>query len=371
MKVALVHDWLTGMRGGERVLEALCELYPEADLFTLVYQKGSTNEVIEKRKIYPSLLQKFPQAQEKYRLYLPLLPVFAELMDLKKYDLVISSSHAVAKNVRVSSNATHISYVHSPIRYFWDMFDEYFDRYFGKYPQWIQKIANFTIKLGILPWRWWDVYTAKRVDYFVTNSEFVGQRVKEYYHRDYTVINPPVDVDAFIPSSDIKKGDYYIIVSALVPYKRVDLAIEAFNQLGKQLVVVGKGPSLEKLKSMAGDNISFKGFLPRDEVIDLMQKARGFIYPQIEDFGISAIEAQAAGTPIIAYRRGGATETVEEKVTGVFFDEQTPSALAEAVQRLEATEFNPNTLIDHAKKYRKEKFKDTFKTFVEQKISTG
>lgn len=368
IKIALVHDWVTSLRGGEKVLEALCELYPNADLHTLVYKEGTTNTTIENRRIVPSLLQKMPWGVKRYGMYLPLLPLFAEMIDLSAYDLVISSSHAVAKNVRTKREATHISYIHSPMRYIWEMFDEYFDRYFNKLPSVLYITLNAAIKLAVKPWRWWDAYTAKRIDHILTNSDFVGKRVERYYNRKATTIYPPVDVDEFIPKHKVDKEDFYIVVGALVPYKRVDLVVDAFNESGRRLVVVGKGAQRAKLEGTAKKNIEFKGFLPREEMIALLHCAKAFIYPQVEDFGITAVEAQAAGTPVIAYDVGGAKETVIAGETGLFFSEQTPQSLNQAIERFEETTFHQGDLIRNAERFSKERFKEQVSQVVENTI---
>ncbi|MCA9398063.1 glycosyltransferase, partial [candidate division WWE3 bacterium] len=366
MKVALVHDWLTGYRGGEKVLEALCEMYPDADIFTLVYKEGSTSPTIESHTIKTSPLQYLPSAMTKYRYYLPLLPVFVEFLNVKNYDLVISSSHAVAKNVRVSKGSTHISYIHTPMRYVWDMFDHYFGK-FGSY--------SFPVRFAAHVFRpllqKWDTYTAKRVNHFITNSDFVGHRVKSFYGRPYTVVYPPVDVDEFIPRSSVTKEDFYIIVSALVPYKKVDLAVRAFLELDKKLVIVGEGPEKQRLEKLSsGGNIEFTGFLPRGEMIEKLQKAKGFIYPQIEDFGITAIEAQAAGTPVLAYGVGGAVETVVDGETGVYFSPQTPEGLVSAIKRFEDINFHPDTLTTHAKLFAKQRFMNEIDSYVKNVLDT-
>lgn len=370
MKVALMHDWLTGIRGGEKVLEAICEVLPAADLYTLVYEAGSTNATIENRTIKTSLLQKVPRATRNYRYFLPVLPVFPELMNFDEYDLVVSSSHAVAKNIRVRPDAKHISYIHSPMRYIWDMFDEYFDRYFQGLPGPLYQVSNITIRNLIRPWRWWDKRTAQRIDQIVTNSDFVGQRVASFYQKNYTVINPPVDVADFTPAPNIEKEDYYIVVSALVPYKRVDLVIEAFNRSGRRLIVIGKGPLMDKFQAMAQANVELTGYLEKQTMIDILQRARGFVYPQIEDFGITAVEAQAAGTPVIAYDRGGARETVIDGNTGLFFPHQTIESINQTIDRFEQLDLRPSELMAHAERFNKERFKQEFREFIAKTMSS-
>ncbi len=363
MKIALVHDWLTGWRGGEKVLAAIAEIFPEADIWTLVYESRNIPPFLQQRIIKTSWLQKMPAAKTKYRYYLPLLPLFAELLNLDNYDLIISSNHCVAKNVRSSAATLHISYTHTPMRYIWDLFDHYFGSQ-SSY-SWPVRTAARILRPFL---RFWDAHTSQRVDHFVVNSNFVGQRVRRYYGRDYQVIYPPVEVEKFRPPARVKKEDYYILISALVPYKRIDLALEAFAVNGRRLLIVGQGPEEERLRALAPPNVVFTGYLPQEEMISLLQRARALIYPQIEDFGITAVEAQAAGTPVLAYRDGGALETVREKESGLFFFPQTATALNQSLVEMEKRDWSPLSCIENAQRFSRGRFKREFAAFVQEKL---
>ncbi len=358
MKVAIIHDWLTGMRGGERVLEAICELYPDADIFTLVYKKGSVGGQIEQHRIYESFINRFPFAATKYRSYLPIFPTAIEKFDLRAYDLVISSSHCVAKGVITKPNTLHISYIHSPMRYVWDLYYDYFSK------AQTNALSRTIIAITANYLRSWDVTSSNRVDLLIANSHFVAKRIKKYWNKNAVVINPPVSIDRFTPIS--KKGDYYLVVSALVPYKRIDVAVEAFNHNGLPLKIVGSGPEIPRLKAMAKDNIQFLGSPSDDEVIQLYAKAKAFIFPGEEDFGITPLEAMASGTPVVAYGSGGVLETIVENKTGVLFDQQTAQALNNAIQKLDTIKWNSHNMNTHAKKFSRTQFKAQFKSEVEK-----
>ena len=363
LRVALVHDWILGMRGGERVLEAVCEIFPQADIFTLLYDPRGISPTITSHKVFTSALQKIPFSKSKYRYFLPLMPTLVESFDFEGYDLVISLSHAVAKGVITKPDTLHISYIFTPMRYAWDMAPEYFGR--GK--------ANPLVRLAalcFLPYlRIWDRASSARVDKFVAISKFVAGRVKKCYGREAEVIYPPVEVQRFevgnMDSTDSpQEEEFYLIVSALVRYKKVDLAVLAFNRLGLPLKVVGSGPELDKLKKIASDNIEFLGKVSDREAVDLYSRAKGFIFPQIEEFGIAAMEANAAGTPVIAFRGGAALETVIDPSTGsgqgatvVFFEEQTPESLIEVVRRAKKVSWDPELMRKNALKFSKERFK--------------
>ncbi|MCX8042338.1 MAG: glycosyltransferase [Thermodesulfobacteriaceae bacterium] len=369
MKIALVHDWLTGMRGGEKVLEAICELFPHADLYTLLHIKGSVASTIEKRKIFTSFLQHLPDIEQKYRYYLPLMPQAIERFDLSEYDVVISSSHCVAKGVKVKDKTLHICYCHTPMRYVWDMYPVYFEKA-SIYVKILMKILRKYLQK-------WDLKSSKRVNHFIANSENVRKRIQRHYHREAKVIYPPVDTDFFVPSnSGVKSKSYYLIVSAFAPYKKIDLAIEAFNYLKYPLKIIGTGQEEKKLKKIAKKNIEFLGWVSKEELREHYQNCKALIFPGEEDFGIVAVEAQACGTPVIAYGRGGITETVipiqdrPDTPTGVFFYEQTPLALIEAVKKFETLEekFDPYKIRKNAERFSKERFKIEFKKFVDEKI---
>ncbi|MBI4924575.1 MAG: glycosyltransferase [Bdellovibrio sp.] len=328
MKVALVHDWLTGMRGGEYVLEAIAEIFPKADLYTLLCVPEKISPILATLKRHTSWLQKVPFAEKRYRSFLPLMPHMIETFKLNDYDLIISSSHCVAKGIIKNKNAIHIAYTHSTMRYMWDRFEDYFGK--GQ--------ANLPVRLGAHIFRKrlqaWDKKTSSidRVDFFIANSQFIAGKIKEFYKRDAKVIYPFVNLDRFtLPRAP---GKNYLIVSAFAPNKRIDLAIEAFNQLKLPLMIVGSGQDEKKLKSMAGPTIDFLGPVSNKIISELYAKCKAFIFPGIEDFGITVLEAMAAGAPVIAYNKGGATETITEK-TGLFFEPQTAQALVDAVLKIE------------------------------------
>ena len=326
LKVALVHDWLTGMRGGEKCLEVICELFPEADLYSLIHQKGELSQTIESMPIRTSFVQKLPFGLKKYRHYLPLFPLAIERFDFSDYDLIVSSSHCVAKGVRHDDSVYHISYVHAPMRYVWDQFNTYFR----------QPRTSWSVRIGaelMRPYlQRWDRNTAKRVDTFLCNSDNIRKKILEYYGRESQVIYPPVDLSRFKPGDS--KADYYLMVGAFAPNKRVDLAVEAFNQLKLPLKISGSGQDEEYCRSIAGENIEFLGALSNEKLLELFQQARALVFPGEDDFGITPLEAQACSTPVIAFASGGALETVTEK-TGVFFAEQKVEALIKAVEEME------------------------------------
>ncbi len=368
MKIAIVHDWLTGMRGGEKVLSAILELYPDSDLFTLIHNPGSVSEYIEKRTIYTSFIDRLPLKSKHYRNYLPLFPTAIELFDFKDYDLIISTSHCVAKGVRTPPNTLHISYIHSPMRYVWDMYEDYFGR---------DKLNIFT-RMIIPPianyLRTWDVTSSNRVDYFIANSQHVARRILKYYRRDSIVIHPPVEITPLpIPE---QSQDYYLVVSALVPYKRIDLAVATFNQLDKQLLIIGNGPEKSKLQKQANKNIKFFDWLPSDELSRYYADCKALIFPGEEDFGIVPVEAQSFGKPVIAYRRGGVLETVigpddenRDRCTGIFFDRQTVQDLIGAIDKCEKNQWDPNFIREHANKFSKENFKKQITKFIQEKTT--
>jgi len=360
-KVAIVHDWLTGMRGGEKCLEVFCELFPSATLFTLVHKKGSVSRTIERMDVRPSFLQRIPGALDGYRSFLPLFPAAIESFDLKDYDLVLSSSHCAAKGAKRPDGALHVCYCYTPVRYAWKFFDEYFS---GERPL---KKRLISLVMGRI--RRWDLASNKRIDNFVAISDNVRGRIREYYGRAADVIYPPADIT---DRSDVKavSGDYYLIVSALVPYKRVDLAIEAFNRTGKKLLIIGSGNVADSLMELAQDNIEFRGWASDAELSEYYAGCRALIFPGEEDFGIVPVEAQAYGKPVIAYGAGGATETVvplagdwrpgiSARATGVFFPEQTADALNAAIERFEESPgaFDPAVIRENAMRFNRDRFK--------------
>jgi glycosyltransferase involved in cell wall biosynthesis len=347
MKIAIVHDWLTGMRGGEVVLESLLKAYPDADLFTLFYNKGKLSARIEDRKIITAFTDRLPFKEKLYRYYLPFFPTAIESLDMKAYDIIISSSHCVAKGIIPHPNTFHLSYVHSPMRYVWDMYYDYFPNRKGIKFFAFQMISNYL--------RTWDSASSNRVDHFTCNSDFVGKRIQKYYRRDYQVIFPPcLPVDFRV--QDHSKEDFYLIVSAFAPYKRIDIAIEAFRKNKKKLVLIGGGQDEAKLTRDLPANIVWKKGIPRTEVIDYYKRARGFIFPGQEDFGITPVEAQGFGTPVIAYGQGGALETVLEGKTGVFFKEQTVDSLNQALIEAEGLSLRRRDFQKSVDRFTEEKF---------------
>ncbi len=369
MKVALVHDWLTGMRGGEKCLEAICELFPDADLYTLFYVPDRVSPVIRSMNVRASWLNRLPEVERYYRYGLPLFPTAVESFALRDYDLIISSSHCVAKGIG-AEGALHISYIHSPMRYIWDMHDAYFG-----------PGASVPARLGMALFRGylqrWDVRSAKRVHYFVANSKHVAGKVKDLYGRVAEVIHPPVDLDKFHIDIDDHRESFYLIVSALVPYKNISLAIAAFNRLKLPLKVVGDGPLKESLNKQAEPNVEFLGWVDDARLAVLYAECEALIFPGEEDFGIVPLEAQASGRPVIAYGKGGVRESVigiddrcGSGATGIFFSEPTPASLIEAVRRYQRIKhtFEPAALRRHASGFSRTAFKTQMKESIDTKL---
>ncbi len=360
-KVALVHDWLTGQRGGEKVLEVLAEIFPEAPIYTLFHFKSSQAADIENRDIRSSFLQRLPFVEKRYRFYLPLFPLAVELFDLGGFDLVISSSHCVAKGIIPRPDALHISYIHSPVRYAWNQYFAYFP------PYRLSLFSRLFIPPVIHRLRIWDESSSSRVDYFIANSFNVARRIRKYYRREAEVIHPPADTDFFQPGRGEAARNYDLIVSALVPYKRIDLAIEVFNRTGETLKIVGLGPDLGKLKKSARPNIIFLGQVSAEELRSLYQGARALLIPGEEDFGIAAVEAQACGTPVIAFGRGGSAETVMPGETGLLFEELTAVGLRDALDNFRNMKFNKNVLRSRSAAFSRAAFKQKIAASIEQK----
>jgi glycosyltransferase involved in cell wall biosynthesis len=350
VKVVILHDWLTGFRGGERVLEALCEMYPDAPIYTLIHDKGSTSPLIESKEIITSFLNKIPGISKHYRKFLPLMPLAVEMMKIThKADLVISSSHCVIKGVKKPEGSKHICYIHSPMRY---MYDQY-DNYFRKSPIHI-KMAAWLSRPFL---QWWDKRSNRNVDHFIPNSKFVQKRIQSIYEVGSSVVYPFVDLEDFNGPRP-KKEDFYLMVTAFAPNKRLDIAIDAFNHLDKKLKIIGKASDKEltHFKSLiTKGNIEFLGELPREEVVSHIKKAKAFIFPGVEDFGITPLESMASGTPVIAYEAGGVLETVTED-TGIFFKNPSSQSLVDAINRFAGKEFNEQELLERANVFSKNNF---------------
>jgi glycosyltransferase involved in cell wall biosynthesis len=354
-RVALVHDWLTGMRGGERVLESLCRMLPDADLFTLVHVPGSVSKTIEARRLRTSIVQRLPLAGRLYRQYLPIFPTAIELFDLDGYDVVISTSHCAAKAVVPSGRAVHVCYCFSPMRYAWDQFDAYFgpERVGATRSAFYRRMLSWIAR--------WDRATAPRVTRFLADSQYVAGRIARYYNRQALVLYPPVDTAFFTP--DGTQGEsHFLVVSALVPYKRIDLAIAAARQLGVSLKIVGAGPDETRLLAMAGPTVEFLGTLDDEALRREYRRARATILPAEEDFGIVPVEALACGRPVVAFARGGACETVTPGATGVLVDEPTPEAFADGLREVSARTWNPARLRSDAERFSVDRFETAMRT---------
>ncbi|MBZ0108742.1 MAG: glycosyltransferase [Candidatus Scalindua rubra] len=373
MKVALVHDWLTGMRGGEKVLEVFCELFPDAHLYTLLHNKGSLSDTIEGMDIRTSFIQKLPLIRKKYRHLLPIFPTAIERFDLRGYDLVLSSSHCVAKGVITGADTLHICYCFTPMRYIWDLYNLYFSKERSGI------ITRFATSLVLNYLRKWDVASSKRVNKYVAISRYIAERIKKNYGRDSDLIYPPVDCSYFKPGS--ANENFYLMVSPLAPNKRVDIAVEAFNAIALPLIVIGSGQEEKKLKKMAGKNIKLMGWQSDETVREHYVNCKALIFPGVEDFGIVPLEAQACGKPVIAYGKGGALETIvplDENIknekgqsgnaTGMFFCEQAPESLAQAVVRFEETQglFNWQVIRKNAESFDRTIFKDRINKYIEK-----
>lgn len=358
MKVALVHDHLNQLGGAEQVLRTFCDMYPESPVYTLIYDAVKTSHVFDDARIRESFISKFPFARKKFRWYLPMMVPATESYDLNGYDVVLSDSSGLAKGVITPPNTLHVCYCHTPTRYLWSDHNQLIDRL---------ERNRFIGRVSLLYrsyLRVWDRLAADRVDAFIANSKFVAHRIKKYYNRESTVIYPPVDTATFHVSQTV--GDYYLLISRLRPYKRVELAIRAFNKLGLPLYIIGDGEEEDRLRAIAGPTITFLGFVSEEEKIKYLSECKAFIHPQEEDFGITPVEAMASGRPVIAYGAGGVLETVIPGTTGVFFDEQSWEALADTVIHFKSEAYDPATIRAHADEFNVARFKERITAFIEK-----
>lgn len=358
VKVAIVHDWLNQLGGAEAVLETLVEMFPEAPVFTTIYWRAAMPAHYQRWDIRPTWLDRAPGIHRWHRLYLPFYPLAVQSMDLRGYDLILSNKSGFCHGVRKGPGQLHIDYCLTPTRYVWDH-----KAYTAR--EGLGPLTRLALR-PLLGWlRRWDLRAAGQVDHFVAISRAVQARIARYYGRDSVVIHPPVDVERYRPSSE-PPADYFLVASRLIPYKRIDLAVEACTRLRLPLIVVGEGRARPALEAMAGPSVQFRGRVSSQELAGLLAHCRAFIFPGLEDFGIAPVEAQAAGRPVIAYGQGGALDTVVEGVTGLFFDEQTPEALMAAIQRFEKITFDPGAIRRHAEQFSVARFKQQLRTFIER-----
>jgi glycosyltransferase involved in cell wall biosynthesis len=360
MKIAFVHDYLVQYGGAERVLECFCEIWPYAPIYTLIYDKEKTHGRFKEKRIYTSFLQKFPFSRSNHRVFPALMPPAIEQFDLSKYDIVLSDSSSYAKGVITSPETLHICYCHTPMRYAWDDCQKYIQE-FG-FPKVVKKFIPFIMNYI----RLWDRISADRVDEFIANSKFVSGRIKKYYRRDSVVINPPVNVKNFYPGKE--SGNYFLVAGRLMTYKRFDIVIEAFNKLGWPLKIIGRGPDFKRLQKMSRPNIEFVGRLSDEGLAKIFSRAKAFIFPQEEDFGIIAIEALASGKPLIAFRGGDIVEHVKEGKEGIFFDKQTANDLIGALKKFDPEKFNANEIRNRSLEFDREIFKSKIKNYVERAL---
>jgi glycosyltransferase involved in cell wall biosynthesis len=370
VKVAIVHDWLVVSGGAEKVLKNIIECFPKADIFSIV-DFLEDRECVKGKSVKTSFIQNMPLARKRYRAYLPLMPIAIEQVDLSGYDLVISSSHAVAKGVLTGPNQVHVSYVHTPIRYAWDLQHQYLTE-----SHLSTGIKSIMARVLLHYIRGWDSRSANGVDHLLANSQFVARRIRKTYQREATVIYPPVDLANMTMCT--QKDDFYVTASRMVPYKRIDLIVRTFSQTPeRRLVVIGDGPEMKRIKAIASENVTILGHQPFDVLVDHLRRARAFVFAAEEDFGISVVEAQACGTPVIAFGRGGALESIIglplERPTGVFFGEQTPESLLAAISRFErnANLFDPRACRRNAERFSSENFKAALMDFIDSRLPYG
>lgn len=365
-KIALAHHWLERFTGGEKVVEEIASLYPYAPIYTLIYQPENFQGTrISQRQVYTSFIQRLPWGRTKYRTYLPLMPAAIEQFDLGEYDVILSSCSFVAKGVLTRADQLHISYIHTPVRYAWDLYHDYLRE--SRLDRGVKGVMARAVLHYI---RMWDLQAANRVDVFLANSYNVAERIRKTYRREAQVIYPPVDVDRFNPERP--RDDFYFTVSRLVPYKRIDLIVAAFNRLGLPLVVIGDGPERSKIEALAGPNVRLLGHQPDAVVTDHMERCKAFIFAADEDFGIVPVEAQAAGAPVVAFGRGGALETVLHGRTGIHYPEQTEASLVEAVKIIEnkSASFQAETIRNNAARFSSARFRQEYGMLVEREWET-
>ena len=364
MKKALIHDWFSTYAGAEKCVESFTDIWDDFEIYSLIDFLSGTDrdKILKGKRAHTSFIQRLPFAKDKYRNYLPLFPLAIEQFDLSDYDVVLSSSHAVAKGVLTHSNQLHIAYVHTPIRYAWDLYHQYL-RESGL----DRGLKGMLAKYFLHKIRLWDASTANRVDHYVANSRYIARRIKKTYGKPSDVIYPPVDVDKFTLRE--AKEEFYLTASRMVPYKKIDLIVEAFSQTDKKLLVIGDGPDMAKIKSKAGKNVELLGFASDETMADLMGRAKAFVFAAEEDFGITPVEAQACGTPVICFGRGGARETVIDGESGLYFMEQNTKELLAAVAKFEQNydKFEPVKIRENSLKFSRARFEAEIKSYVEKK----
>jgi len=354
----LVHDYLVQYGGAERVLECFTELFPDAPIFTLVYDENLMHGVFKEKDIHTSFLQKIPFSKTRHRIFPPLMPSAIESFDFSKYDVVLSDSSSFAKGIITDPETLHICYMHTPMRFAWDDCQKYTQEFY--FPGFVKKLVPFFMNYI----RVWDRASADRPDKIIANSNFIARRIKKYYKKESVVINPPVDVKNFYISNEA--GDYFLLVGRLMAYKRFDIVIRAFNKMGLKLKILGRGPEYKRLKSMAKENIEFLGRVSEEDLRKYYSRAKAFIFPQEEDFGITAIEAMASGRPIVAFRGGDIPEHMEEEKMGVFFDNQKVKDIIQAVEKIDSMEFDSQYIRQKVLKFDKGIFKDKIKDYIEK-----
>jgi glycosyltransferase involved in cell wall biosynthesis len=362
MKLAITHDWLTVPGGAEKVVKRWYDMYPDAPVYTTVFDRKKIGHIFDSSRVVTSFMQKVPFSKKHYTKMLNLMPRAFEEFDLSDYDVVLSSSSSCAKGVITPPDSVHIAYIHSPMRYAWDLYHEYYAS--------SGALARFVMRRTMPGVRQWDMLSSQRVDYFIANSNFVARRIRKYYRRDADVIFPPVDTEFYTPGDPAKAGegdDYYMIISRFVPYKKIDLAIEACNALKRRLVIIGGGPDEKRLKDMAGPTIEFKGSLSDEEVREYYRGCKAFLFPALEDFGITPVEAQACGRPVIALKKGGALDTVIAGKTGVFFEKQDCESLSAAMTELEGLSWDSDFIRKHAEGFSNKRFDREIADYVDEK----